>query len=825
MRRWTLALVTLAAAAAPVGADETGEVLPPARDRYAAATDETPDFQRHVLPLMGRLGCNGRACHGSFQGAGGFRLSLFGYDFNTDHQALLEKDQGRVDTEAPELSLILQKPTLTIPHKGGRRMEVDLWAYRLFARWVEAGAPPADGANQFDRLEITPSEIRFDGDGQTTPLRVIAHWKDGSREDVTCLSRFRTNDEAVAEVNEEGVVATRGAGDTHIVAFYDNGVAAVPVLRPVSDRIGPDYPETPAPTEIDRLVVAKLRKLGIVPSAVCTDAEFLRRAAIDLTGSLPMPEEVQAFLADPSPEKRARKIDELMERPAYAAYWSNRLCELTGDTSRAFVNTPGGDMMARHWYAWIERRLAENRPYDELVAGIVLATSRQDDQSFEDYLEEESSYYREDDPADFTDRPTMPYYWARRTVRSPEDKALHFSYAFLGVRLECAQCHKHPFDQWTQTDFKDFTAFFRRINYGNAPGTKEIARSIEKKLDLGDKKGNQLQRELAKLVREGEVVPWLEVFITAPKRRPPAGKDQNKPAGDANLGPTPRVLGGASGAQADADDDPRAPLMEWMRRPDNPYFARAFVNRVWTNHFGRGLIDPPDDLSLANPPSNAALLDYLTESFVRGGFDIKALHRLILLSDTYQRSWRPNDTNGHDQRNFSRALVRRLPAEVLLDAVAQASAADAALPAFATNMESRAIGPIQGAGAGRRADEYAGRVFGRSNRDTNCDCSRSDEPNLLQAVYLQNDGQMLTALDRDNGWIHEQAERLGESSPPPEARRQLIERAYLRTLNRLPNASEEAAALAYFEAEPSADAGLRGILWALLNTKEFITNH
>jgi hypothetical protein len=761
-------------------------------------------------------------------------------------------------------------------------MDAESWAYRLIARWIESGAPPADGSSKFARLEVTPTEIRFGHDGEATPLRVVAHWQDGSREDVTCLARFRTNDEAIAEVSEEGIVTSRGAGDTHIVAFYDNGVAAVPVLRPVSDRVGPDYPEVPTPTEIDRLVVAKLRKLGTVPSEVCTDAEFLRRASLDLTGSLPTPEEVRAFLDEPSEDKRVRKIDELLERPAYAAYWTNRLCELMGVSPRAFQNSIGGELTARRWYEWLQRRIGENTPYDELIAGIVLGKSRRPDQSYEDYLAEESSYYREKDRADFAARPDMPYYWARRTVRTPDDKALNFSYAFLGVRLECAQCHKHPFDQWTQNDFKDFTAFFRRVTYGNAPGTKQAIQEIEKGLDLGDKKGNVRQRELTKLVRQGKVVPWPEVFIAGVNRRPRPAKGEDKPP--RQVGPTPRVLGGPA-VDLEERDDPRAPLMAWMRQSDNPYFARAFVNRVWANHLGRGLIDPPDDLNLANPPSHAELLDYLAETFVRSGFDIKALHREILRSDTYQRSWRPNDTNRLDERNLSRAIVRRLPAEVLLDAVAQATASDAALPGFATAMESRAFGPIQGAGAGRRANDYAGRVFGRSARDTNCDCSRSDEPNLLQAVYLQNDGEVLTALDRKDGWITEQAERLkkapeadpadelsarieaiekrlskarkanpaadaarkrledrlasfrkqlekrekARSDGPPTASRETIQewidQAYHRTVNRPPDASEQAAALAFFDSAPDPIAGLRGVLWALLNTKEFITNH
>jgi Protein of unknown function (DUF1549) len=442
-------------------------IIPPASQRFASdETDaEAPDFQRHVLPLMSRLGCNGRACHGSFQGRGGFRLSLFGYDFKADHEALLAKDSHRVDAETPELSKLLQKPTLAISHKGGKVVEEDSWAYRLLLRWVEAGAKGVDegGATHFDRLEVSPGEVVFGSDGQSVPLKVVARWADGTAEDVTCLCRFRTNDESIAQVGPAGVVTSQGKGDTHVVAFYDNGVSVIQVLRPVSDRAGPKYPDVPTPTKVDTLVVAKLRKLGIVPSDLCDDAEFLRRVRIDLTGTLPTPAEVEAFLADPrpGPVKRAAKVDALLDAPEYAAWWATRLCDLTGASPQMFAGQLNNAEIVRHWYEWIARRLRENMPYDKIVEGIVLATSRLPGQSFDEFVKQETSYYRSSAPADFSCQPTMPYFWARRrNFNTPDEKALGFSYAFLGVRLECAQCHKHPFDQWTQDDFKKFTAFF-----------------------------------------------------------------------------------------------------------------------------------------------------------------------------------------------------------------------------------------------------------------------------------------------------------------------------------------------------------------------------
>ena len=325
---------------------DAAEPSVPAVERFARLEGaEVPDFQRHVLPTMGRLGCNSRSCHGSFQGQGDFRLSLFGYDFESDHKALLAKGEDRVDPEAPELSLILQKPTQAIPHKGGTLTREGEWTYNLLSRWIAAGAKPAAHAAEFERLEVTPERIVCAEGSKPAPLRVIACWSDGTREDVTCLSRFQSNDESIATVTPEGVVTSAGAGDTHVVAFYDNGVAAIPVLRPVSERAGDRYPEVPTPTEIDRLVVSKLRTLGIVPSDVCDDATFLRRASLDLTGSLPTPEQVEAFLADTDPEKRAKLVDGLLASPLYAAYWTNALLRPARDQRGEFsgdVQCAGG---------------------------------------------------------------------------------------------------------------------------------------------------------------------------------------------------------------------------------------------------------------------------------------------------------------------------------------------------------------------------------------------------------------------------------------------------------------------------------------------------
>ena len=315
------------------------QILRPASERFANAQgDEAPDFQKHVVPLLGRLGCNGRACHGSFQGRGGFRLSLFGYDFKMDHAALTARSSkgkgSRVNRKEPEKSLVVLKPSLQVDHEGGDRFEVDSWEHHVLQRWIKSGAKGISAPRELERLEIEPKEVVFGATTKPVQLRVVAVWRDNSREDVTPLCRFRTNDDSVDTVDNDGRLNSVGPGDSHVIAFYDNGVAAVPAMRAASDLTGSKYPTQVAATEIDEFVQTKLRKLGIVPSPVCSDAEFLRRVSIDLTGTLPAPREIEDFLADRSTDKRRGKIDELLERPAYAAWWANKLCDFTGCNPR-----------------------------------------------------------------------------------------------------------------------------------------------------------------------------------------------------------------------------------------------------------------------------------------------------------------------------------------------------------------------------------------------------------------------------------------------------------------------------------------------------------
>ena len=876
---WSTALTSFSVA---------GEVLPPVSQRFTDGDiDETPSFQKHVVPLMGRLGCNGRACHGSFQGQGGFRLSLFGYDFKADHDALNDKESPRIDVENPLESLIITKPTSDEIHEGGQRYEVDSWSYNLLHKWLKEGATFEGDLSKLRELRIEPSEVRFDKEGQMIPLRAIAVWESGVEEDVTPLCRYTTNDSAIAKINGDGQTVSGDAGDTHVVIAYDKAVVAIPVMRPVTDKVGKKYPKVVTKTVVDTLVVNKLSKMGIVPSEVCTDEEFLRRVSLDLTGGLPSTKSIREFLKDNRKDKRQRKIDELLESPAYAAWWTTKLCDFTGNNSEQTANlTNDRDGASRYWYQWIYQRVVDNEPYDELMAGIVLGKSRNGEETYTEYCETMSKIHSGAEGAAFADRESMPYYWARRDFKQPAERAISFAHAFLGVRIQCAQCHKHPFDQWSKDDFDEFSKFFAGVTSSNtsAPKSRPEYNEILAKFETKELKGGQLRRKLTEFLKDGKVVPFPEVYISHdPKKAGRATgkkrKNQGKPAPAVQMA---RLLGGEAMDLAKISD-PRQPIMDWLRAADNPYFAKAFANRVWASHFGTGIVDPPDDLSLGNPPSNRELLDHLATGFIQSEFDMKWVHREILNSDAYQRSWRPNDTNLADRKNFSRAIPRRLPAEVVHDTIFQATGTDEFAKRWQTEMDDRAIA-IPGAGTRYGGGQsYALNVFGRSTRESSCDCDRSDMPNLLQTIYLQNDQDVLKLIDRrGDGWLRQVATKLGakqEKEIPAnilaqfkrldksikqlkerpnavaalkknEARREalierfgdpnevvsaevdtdvnfgeIVEDAYLRTLSRFPTEKEKQRSLEFIQADEDKVQAFRGLVWALINTKEFIVNH
>ena len=820
------------------------------RAENATATAKEPSFRRHVIPLLSRAGCNARECHGSFQGRGGFRLSLFGYDFEADHKALTQDADGgegevRVNLKEPAKSLLVKKPTVQMEHKGKERIRKDSWEHQLLLQWIASGAKDDSvKTGEFGQLEVLPREIIFQAPGQKVQLKVIAHWKDGTVEDVTQITRFRTNDESVAAVSDTGLVECKTPGDTHVVAFYDNGITPIPVMLPLGKFTGPSYPAVRTTTKVDELIVAKLRKLGVVPSELCTDAEFLRRASLDVAGTLPTPAEVTRFLADPSPDKRARKIDELLASPAHAAWWATKLCDFTGNSARQIFSEGVTDLngeFSRQWWEWISRRIAKNEPYDKLVAGIILATSRSaPGQSYKDYAIEMASYLRHDKPADFAQRETMPWFWARKNVQKPEDRALAFAHAFLGVRIECAECHKHPFDQWTKTDYVQFQQFFEHVRYDSnirrdddvnfVTATKAV-RAV-----AGD--GNEMKMrnaqsdEIRRRIDAGEIIPIHEVYITSRSPRRTTAM-QNAQAYSGRV-LTPKLLGGEKVLLGEYED-PREPLVSWLRSKENPFFARAFVNRVWAAYFHRGLAEPADDLNLANPPVNTELMEFLAGDFIAHGYDMRRLHGMILNSDTYQRSWRPNATNGLDDKNFSRFVVRRLPAEVMLDALTLATAASERQKNFANEISTRQIGPnvaafgLAEAFAGRNVPDYALTAFGKPEREMNCDCERATVPTLLQRLYTRNDPETLARIesqrDATPAWIDELRADARSQRPAPARLDALITEVFLRTVSRPPTGEDLQKARADIAAAKDPIGGVRDLLWALLNTREFAVNH
>ncbi|MEZ6033301.1 MAG: DUF1549 and DUF1553 domain-containing protein [Planctomycetaceae bacterium] len=898
-------------------------IRPSVTQRFAAADagGEVPDFQQHVVPLLGKLGCNGRACHGSFQGRGGFRLSLFGYDFANDHNEI----HGRIDPEVPADSIFLQKPLMQVPHEGGQRMKTGSWEHHLLVRWIESGAQgqPEEGPS-LSALEVTPKEILFSEDGQQQQLNAVAVWSNGHREDVTALCRFQTNDDQIADVTPDGLVLAGAPGDTHIVAFYDRAVVPVPVIRPVTELTDDRYPAVSTPTKIDELVVQKLRKVGIVPSDLCSDAEFLRRVSLDVTGTLPTSNEVRSFLADTDPEKRRRKIDELLERPGYVAWWTTRLCDYTGNSDDKLNNvTPIKPEASKQWYAWIEKRVRDNMPYDEIVEGIVMAVSRDPGESYQQYCENISRLYPKGGrgAAGYADRACLPHFWARQNFQTSEDRVIGFAYTFLGTRIQCAQCHKHPFDQWTQDDFQQFEGFFKGTSARQNPrpdAKQEYDAMVAGFEGTEGLKGNDLRKVLAAKLTAGATIPLAEVFAVKAKpgqtKRNKDKKPQKGKAARAGVVPTTAKILAGPVVDLTKYEDVRQPLMDWLRSPDNPLFAKAFVNRIWANYFNAGIVQPADDFNLANPPVNAPLLEYLARGFIEHHFDMKWLHREILNSRTYQLSWIPNSTNRLDERNFSRAVPRRLPAEIAFDMMTQATRNDRKYAEFVTVLNRRALTIPGSALKARNTNpaDYALTVFGRSIRDTNCDCDRTEEPSLLQTIFVRNDGQLLSMIDDADGWlvqiaheynlpferksqpeksdekkaragamrrfkvqiqrIQEQIAAAEEAGKTQQAKRlhdqlqkvrrsakqldapatedddksptdsesektvatpvvptwnvmEIINEAYLRTLSRFPTDDELQTAEMYISDSADPVDGVRGVLWALINTREFIVNH
>ncbi|MFN4260067.1 MAG: DUF1549 domain-containing protein [Gemmataceae bacterium] len=755
------------------------------------------DFERHIMGLFGKVGCNSGSCHGSFQGKGNFRLSLFGYDPNMDYTALTRDVQGRrIDPVNPDNSLLLLKATGAVDHGGSRRFSKDSWQYQVFREWIANGAQRTTGSGDVKEVIVNPPELVFQKQGQSGQLEVRAKFADGSEEVITPFCEFRSNDEVIADVDNLGFVESFQAGDTVIVVSYRGHVTPVRVLVPTEVSPGFVYPKLPENNYIDQAVFTKLRRLNIVPSELSSDEEFLRRVHIDTIGSLPTPDEVRAFLADKDPKKRSKKIDELLEHPLHAALWATKFSDITGNNTDALENPQNlRPKWSQMWHDWFRKRIHDNMPYDQIVHGVLCATSR-DGRKPDEWAKEFREIYQAAtkgyDTSKYAERESLDLFWRRQQNVTLEQWGEKTAAAFMGVRLECAQCHKHPFDRWTQEDYRAYANIFGQVTLGVSSESKQAVDKLNKELNSSGQRNNQR-------------INVREIYVNTTARALP------HPETNARL--TPKAPAGPE-IPIESGKDAREVLFQWLVQPDNPFFARSFVNRVWGHYFGIGIVEPVDDFALGNPPSNPQLLDALAKDFVAHKFDIRHIERTILNSRVYQLSSSSNPSNRLDNTNFSHAYVRPLMAEVVVDVL---NTALGATENFGNDAPpgARAI-EIGSSRLANQSVAYIFRIFGRSPRTLACDCERALEPALPQKLFLMTDQTLLSKLQR--GRVAE----LAQSKMSDDA---VLEEIFLATLTRYPTDNDRKLFQEYLATGKDRRAALTDVMWALINTREFILNH
>ena len=692
------------------------------------------NFRSEVLATLTKAGCNSGKCHGAASGKDGFRLSLFGYDPEGDQYRLTREIPGRrVNVSAPDRSLLIQKALGNVDHTGGQCIQEDSAELTTLLTWIRAGAPadPPEAAVPV-RLRVYPEEAIFAQKGSTQQLLVMAEFSDGTDRDVTDLAVFLSNNDAAAGVDAVGLTTANGPGSAFILARFDKFTEGTAIIV----RPGTEYrfPELTPVNEIDRLVFARWKNLHLLPSELCSDEVFLRRAAIDLTGRLPQPEELRAFVADTSPDKRARMIDRLMESPDFTELWVMRWAELLQIRTANGVSPKGLLLYDR----WLRERVRAGVTIDRIVRELLPATGG----TFEN--------------------PATSYY---QTETTPQLLAENVAQSFLGTRIQCAQCHNHPFDRWTMDDYYGFASFFSQVGYKQAQDPREIM-----------------------------------IFNAA------AGGLKH-PVGDRDAVPT---FLGAGVAVLPAGADYREVLAAWLPSPANPAFGRNLANVVWSHFFGIGIVEPVDDVRVSNPPSNPALLQYLGEKLSRDGYDIRPLVREICNSRTWQLSTQRNDSNRLDERHFSHGRVRRMRAEVLLDCISQVTGTTddfRGLPAG-----SRAIQIADG-----QTPNYFLSTFGRSTRNTACSCEVKTSPTLSQALHLLN-GETTSGKIAEGRLI----ERLMQQHDDPLI---VVRELYVACLSREPVPAELEKIQARIEEQSDLQQSLTDLFWALLNSNEFVFNH
>lgn len=730
------------------------------------------------MAVLSKAGCNAGACHGNSRGKGGFRLSLRGQHPSFDHHWLTRESDGRrINRLDPDRSLILLKPTGQLSHQGGARFKVGSAEYRILRDWIAAGTPQSDDGPALEALEVTPRDAIVSGADASIQLRAVARFLDGTDRDVTSLATYELSN-LLAEVDHDGLVSRIKYGETTVIVRYLNRQVPVPIAF-VPRRPNFAWSDPPTKDFIDELVFNKLRHLRINPSDLSDDHVFVRRAFLDAIGLLPTADEARAFVADESPDKRPQLIQDLMSRSEFADHWALKWSDILRNEEKV-LDSKGVEV----FHAWIRTSIAEGKPIDQFVRELIRATG---------------SSYKE--PA--------ANFW--RANRNPSIRAETTARLFLGARLQCAKCHNHPFDRWTQDDYYSWAALFARVDY-------EVVKNERK--DRLDK--NEFVGEQVVMIKESGGVrdPRTGEFVWP------------KLLGDRQLGPG-------------SYHDRLTPLAVWLTSPDNKMFVESQVNFVWYHLLGRGIVEPIDDFRLTNPPSNPDLLAALSQSFIEGGYSLRQLVGTIMNSRTYQLSAVPTETNLEDETNFARAIVSRLPAERLLDA--QTQVIDTPIE-FAGYKRGMRAGQIPGVRKVRRRDgsSAAGdrflKAFGKPERLLACECERSNETTLSQAFMLVG-GEMNELLERPNNRLA----RLVAANP---ATSELVEELYWTALARPPASEEQRAAVEYIEdadeAFSEADhrawarvfaqfgwiespedhlSRVQDLTWALLNSKEFLFRH
>lgn len=699
-----------------------------------ATADRDVSFKLDIMPIFMKANCNTGSCHGAARGKDGFRLSLFGFDPDGDHFRITRELPGRrINLAIPEESLLMTKSVGSVPHTGGKRFGTDSEYYATMLRWLKAGGNNDAGeVPKVLSVELYPPSAVLDGADTTQQLTVRARYSDGTDRDVTNLAVFMSNNDTAATVSPEGLVTAHERGEAFIMARFETHTVGRQFIT-LPKGLQYEDPKTPEFNFVDSFVYAKLKKLRIVASDICTDEEFLRRAHLDIIGVLPTVEEYTQFMEDKDEKKREKLVDRLLDRKEFVELWVMKWAELLQIRT---TNQISYKSMLRY-YNWLQERIANNMPTDQMVRELLGSSG-----------------------GTFQNAATNYYQNERDTLKTAENVAQ----VFMGMRIQCAQCHNHPFDRWTMDDYYSFAAFFSQI---------------------GRKRGEDPRELIIYNSGSGEVRHLVGNKVMAPKFLG---------------GEVPDVKG----------KDRRVVMADWLASPKNPYFATNLANIVWAHFFGKGIIDQVDDVRVSNPPVNKELLDELGRRFTEYNYDFKKLVRDICTSRVYQHSTATNETNVKDDRNFSHAALRRMRAEVLLDSITQV-----------TDTKNK----FQGLPSGARAVQIANgntstyflTAFGRAKRETVCSCEVTIEPNLSQALHLLN-GDTVNSKIAQGQLV---PTRLKEGKTPE----QIAEEIYIRCLSRKPTDREAAALKEVIDNEQDKKQALEDIFWATLNSREFVFNH